>query len=114
MGCGYTQAQSRRRVKEANQVTMAGLLMPLKDRVRELRKAADLTQQELASRAELSISVVVQIESGKIPDPRLTTLRKLARALGVTLDELAGGVEPEPEAEAEEPPPEPKKPRKGK
>jgi transcriptional regulator with XRE-family HTH domain len=75
---------------------MVGLMMPLKDRLRELRKAADMTQQALATAAGLSVSVVVQIESGKIPDPRLSTLKALARALDVTLNELAenGGEAP--------------------
>lgn len=91
--------------------------MPIKDRVKELRAAAGLTQQGLAMKSGLSISAVVQIESGKIPDPRMSTLRALAKALGVGLDELAGQAEPDegqPVADppAEEPPA-PKK-RKGK
>jgi transcriptional regulator with XRE-family HTH domain len=92
---------------------MQGLLMPIGDRLKELRKAHPMTQQALATAAGLSMSVIIHIEAGRIPNPRLDTLRKLAKALGVTLDELAGG--DEPEAEAEEPPPEPKKKeRKGK
>jgi transcriptional regulator with XRE-family HTH domain len=63
--------------------------MPLKDRLRQLRTAADLTQQDLAMKAGLSISSVVQIERGLIPDPRMTTLRALAKALRVSMDELA-------------------------
>ena len=68
---------------------MLGLLMPLKDRIKQLRTAADLTQQDLAVMAGLSISSVVQIERGIIPDPRMSTLRALAKALGVSMDELA-------------------------
>jgi transcriptional regulator with XRE-family HTH domain len=36
------------------------------------------------------VSLVTQIEQGRTSDPRLSTLRALAKALGVTLDELAG------------------------
>jgi len=64
------------------------LMMPLKDRLRELRTAACLTQQELAVKAGLSISSVVQIERGTIPDPRVSTAKALARGLGVPVDEL--------------------------
>jgi transcriptional regulator with XRE-family HTH domain len=60
------------------------------DRLRALRDAAGLTQQQLATAAKLSISVVAQIEQGKTDDPRLSTLRALAKVLGVSLDELAG------------------------
>jgi transcriptional regulator with XRE-family HTH domain len=64
--------------------------MLIKDRLRELRTAAGLSQQDVAVKAGLSVSNVAQIESGKIPNPRMYTLRGLARALGVTLDQLAG------------------------
>jgi transcriptional regulator with XRE-family HTH domain len=87
--------------------------MPIKDRLKRLRKAAEMTQQALASAAGLSISVVVQIESGKIPDPRVSTLRALAKALGVGLLDLAG----ENDDEGEAPPAgqdEVEQPKKGK
>jgi transcriptional regulator with XRE-family HTH domain len=96
---------------------MLGLMMPLKDRVRELRKAAGLTQQSLAVKAGMSVAAVVQIESGKTPDPRLSTLRALAKAMGVRVEELIGNEESgHPEQAPPEPPPPdpPKRPRKGK
>jgi transcriptional regulator with XRE-family HTH domain len=92
---------------------MLGLMMPLKDRLKQLRKAAGLTQQGLAMKAGLSVSAVVQIENGTIPDPRISTLRALAKAMGVTLDQLAGeddGDQGEAPAEGPEPPA-PKKPK---
>lgn len=63
--------------------------MPIKERVRELRIARGMTQQALAVAAGLSISAVVHIEAGRIPDPRLSTVKALAQALGVPVDELA-------------------------
>lgn len=86
---------------------MVGTAMPIKDRLKELRAAAGLTQQALAVKAGLSISAVIHIEAGRIPDPRVSTLKALAKALGCRMDDLAanGGTEPEPE-----PPPPPKKP----
>src|SRR5262249_33109773 len=71
------------------EATMLELCMPIKDRLRELRVAAGLTQQALAVRAGLSISGVVHLEAGRIPDPRVSTLKALAVALGVGLDALA-------------------------
>jgi transcriptional regulator with XRE-family HTH domain len=71
-------------------MTMELLTMPMSERLKRLRKAKGLTQQDLANAAGVSISVVVQIESGKITDPRASTLRGLAEQLGVTLDDLAG------------------------
>ena len=67
-------------------------------RLKRLREAAGLTQQELANRAGLSISAVTQTEGGQKKDPKLSTLVALAKVLGVSLDELAGGlVESPPE-----------------
>jgi transcriptional regulator with XRE-family HTH domain len=103
---------SRHRGSEVFKVQTAELLMPLKDRLRELRTAAGLTQQALAFKAGLSVSVVAHIESGRIPDPRLSTLRALAKAMGVALGEFL-----EEEEKPEAPPAgqgERKKPRKRK
>jgi transcriptional regulator with XRE-family HTH domain len=69
--------------------------MAIKERLRELRIAAGLTQQELAVRAGLSVSAVAHLEVGRIPDPRVSTLQALARALGVSLDSLAGEEPPQ-------------------
>jgi transcriptional regulator with XRE-family HTH domain len=56
--------------------------------VKALREAAGLTQQQLATKAGLSMSGLGTIEQGKKPDPRLSTVVALANALGVTVDEL--------------------------
>jgi transcriptional regulator with XRE-family HTH domain len=52
-------------------------------RLRSLREAAGLSQQEVAMRADLSMSLVAKLEQGKKGDPRASTLLALASALGV-------------------------------
>jgi len=52
-------------------------------RLRALRESAGLAQQEVAMRADLSLSLVSKIEQGKKADPRASTLLALANALGV-------------------------------
>src|SRR5438105_370867 len=56
--------------------------------LRELRERAGLTQQQLATRAGLSWSTVAHIEQGRKPDLRVSTLVRLAGALGVPPTEL--------------------------
>jgi transcriptional regulator with XRE-family HTH domain len=68
---------------------MLGLLMPMKDRLKSLRKAKGMTQLDVAKASGLSLSIITQIEQGLTSDPKLSTLNALARALGVSLDELA-------------------------
>lgn len=55
-------------------------------RLRQYRKDKGLTQQELADQLGVSNKSVSRWESGSYPD--VTTLVALARALGVTVDEL--------------------------
>lgn len=57
------------------------------NRLGELRRSAGLTQQELAFKANLSISTVAKVEQGKTA-PALDTARAIAAALGVTIDEI--------------------------
>ena len=60
--------------------------------LKKARSEAELTQKELARRAELDPSQVSEFENGK-GNPRWGTARRMAGALGVTLDELAGSAE---------------------
>jgi transcriptional regulator with XRE-family HTH domain len=52
-------------------------------RIRDLREAAGLSQQDVAMRSDLSMSLVAKLEQGKKADPRASTLLALAKALAV-------------------------------
>ena len=57
--------------------------------VREIREAQGITQRGLAKRAGITQAALFRLESGET-DPRLGTLRKLAKALNVTVADLIG------------------------
>ena len=57
------------------------------DRIKAARKAAGVTQLELAKRIGVTESYISMYERNK-RNPKLETLRKIALALGVDLDEL--------------------------
>lgn len=59
-------------------------------RMRELREARGLSLQDVAGRAGIAKSHVWQIEQGKSANPTIATTVGIARALGVSLDYLAG------------------------
>src|SRR5262245_10926642 len=59
------------------------LAKALSQRIKGLREAAGLSQQEVAMRGELSLSLVAKLDQGKKADPRASTLLALASALGV-------------------------------
>lgn len=58
----------------------------LADRLKAARKAANLTLEALAEASGVARSTIHEAETGR--DISVSKLRKLADALGVTLDEL--------------------------
>jgi transcriptional regulator with XRE-family HTH domain len=56
-------------------------------RLKNLRFRAGLTQQELADKAGTTQTTVARIERDAV-EPEVTTIRKLAKALGVTPADL--------------------------
>ena len=59
-------------------------------RLRRMRHGKNLTQAELATRAEISTDTVNKLEGGRT-QPHPATIRKLAAALGVGVEEITGG-----------------------
>lgn len=59
----------------------------LGNKVKKCRKQVNLTQQELAERVKLSTKYIQFIENGK-RKPSLKTIYKIARALGVKVQDL--------------------------
>lgn len=57
-----------------------------------LRRRARLTQFELGRLAGVAAHTVGRIERGEV-EPELTTVRRLATALGVPLSELVSGLD---------------------
>src|SRR4051812_40836183 len=70
--------------------------MKLSKQIRDLRYAKGWGPDDLASRARISRTALYQIESGKTELPHAATLRRIARALSVTPEELMH----EPEADS--------------
>ena len=66
------------------------LVVYVGDNLKRLRVLNALTQAELAQKAGLTPAAVARIERNEA-EPRMTTLRKLAEALGVEPHELVKG-----------------------
>jgi len=63
-----------------------------------LRKRERLSQEELGARAQLDPSLIARIEAGET-DPTWGDARRIAAALGTTIDRLAALVEELEDAE---------------
>jgi len=56
--------------------------------LRKLREAKELSQEKLARLADVANNTIIKIESGKNQNPTLDTLKKIAKALEISVDEL--------------------------
>ncbi|MDD2196894.1 MAG: helix-turn-helix domain-containing protein [Bacteroidales bacterium] len=61
--------------------------MNIGDNIKRVREAKNLTQKEVIMAIDMGAAMYSRIESGKT-EPSLTTLEKIAKALGVSLVEL--------------------------
>ena len=56
--------------------------------IKKLRKQLGLSQDKLSKLADISHNTIIKIESGAIQSPTMDTAQKIAKALGVSLDDL--------------------------
>ena len=61
----------------------------LANNIKKLREAKGLSQEKLARLSDVANNTIVKIEAGKNQNPTLDTLKKIAKALSVSLDELS-------------------------
>jgi transcriptional regulator with XRE-family HTH domain len=67
---------------------MVRVMAPLRETLKRERRRSALTQEELAEKAGVGIVTIRRIEQGEITEPRVSTLRKLAAALGISTRDL--------------------------
>lgn len=56
--------------------------------VKRLREKTGLSQEKLARLADVSNNTIINIEAGKQDNPTIETLKKIARALNISVEEL--------------------------
>jgi len=60
----------------------------LANNIKRLREAKGLSQEKLARLADVANNTLIKMESGENKNPTLETLKKVAKALGVSVDDL--------------------------
>lgn len=58
------------------------------DKIKKLIKEKDMTQEELARKADIPYATLLKILNGTVENPTVKTMQKLAMALEVSVDEL--------------------------
>ncbi|MCX6809539.1 MAG: helix-turn-helix transcriptional regulator [Candidatus Berkelbacteria bacterium] len=56
--------------------------------LRKLREAKGLSQEKLARLSDVANNTIIKIEGGKNQNPTLDTLKKISKALEVSVDDL--------------------------
>ena len=67
---------------------MAKAIPTLAKNIKKYRKKKKLSQDKLSRMADVSHATIIKIESGGIQSPTIHTVQKIAKALGVSLDDL--------------------------
>ena len=58
--------------------------------IKKLREEKGLSQRALADKAKVTDAYIAMLETGVRTNPTIDTLKRLAKALGVTVGELVG------------------------
>ena len=56
--------------------------------IKKLRQEKGISQDRLSKLADLSLNTIVNVEIGNNPNPTIETIEKIAKAFGVSIDEL--------------------------
>jgi transcriptional regulator with XRE-family HTH domain len=56
--------------------------------IKKYRDKKGISQDKLSKLAGITLHTITKIESGATSDPRIETVKKIANALGVSIDDL--------------------------
>jgi len=56
--------------------------------IKKCRTKLGISQDKLSKLAGITLHTITKIESGATPEPRIETVKKIADALGVSIDDL--------------------------
>ena len=56
--------------------------------IKKLRQAKELSQDRLSKLADVSYNSIIKLETGGITNPTIETLKKISKALEVSVDDL--------------------------
>ena len=60
----------------------------ISENIKRLRNKLGLTQDDLAKKADLKYTTLMKVESGTVNKPSVQTMAKIAKALGVSIENL--------------------------
>lgn len=67
---------------------MAKELPTIAKNIKKYRDKLGISQDKLSKMAGVTLHTIAKIETGSTPDPRIETVKKIAKALKIKLDDL--------------------------
>ncbi len=67
---------------------MANNKSVIAENIKKYRKKKGITQDKLSKLADITYNTIIKIESGATYNPRVETLKQIADALSVSIDDL--------------------------
>jgi transcriptional regulator with XRE-family HTH domain len=67
---------------------MSNEMSTIAKNIKKYRDKLGISQDKLSKLASVTLHTLTKIESGATPDPRIETLKKIAKGLGVSVDDL--------------------------
>ena len=56
--------------------------------IKKRREKLGISQDKLSKLADIAYNVIIKVESGATPNPTIETIAKIAKGLGVSIDDL--------------------------
>ena len=60
----------------------------ISENIKKMRTKLGLTQDDLAKKADVKYTTLMKVESGSVNKPSVQTMAKIAKALGVSIEDL--------------------------
>jgi len=60
----------------------------ISENIKKMRAKLGLTQDDLAKKADIKYTTLMKVESGTVNKPSVQTMAKIAKALGVSIEDL--------------------------
>jgi DNA-binding XRE family transcriptional regulator len=60
----------------------------ISENIKKYRAKLSLTQDDLAKKADVKYTTLIKVESGVVNKPSVQTMAKIAKALGVLIEDL--------------------------
>ncbi len=67
---------------------MSNEISTIAKNIKKYRAKLGISQDKLSKLAGITLHTITKIESGATPDPRIETMTKIAKGLGVSIDDL--------------------------